>query len=94
MTWRRDQLPGKIGLHYLPKTKSDKTTVERFFHTIVSVKNTGKVVDMRKGDDDEDVEHIISKAFQRFRVSFQLIPSCNISTVKSLKSFKMSDMIR
>ena len=46
------------------------------------------------GDDGEDVEHVISKAFKRVHVLFQPISSCNISNVNALNYFKISDIIR
>ena len=67
--------------------------VIRFFHTVVSTKNTQKLEKIT-GDNGEDVEHIISKEFQCFHVSFQSTLLCNIRTENVFNSCKMSDMIR
>ena len=46
------------------------------------------------GDDGEDVEHVIRKAFQRVHMSFQSTSLCNISTINALNTCKTSAMIR
>ena len=47
---------------------SDKMKEVRFFHSVVAIKNTAKVVENITGGDGEDVEHITSKALQRIHV--------------------------
>ena len=66
MTCRRDLLPGEIEGNYLHKKtdSSDKTNVACFFNPVVANNNTEKVLERITGDNGEDVEHVISKAFQ------------------------------
>ena len=66
----------------------------RFFHPVFATKNTDKVVENRTVDDGEDIENVITKAFQWFYVSFQSTSLCNISTVNALNYCKISDMSR
>ena len=69
-TCRRDRLPGEIEGHY-PHRKTDsydKTKVSRFFNPVFATNNTEKLVENRTGEYGEDVEHVISKAFQRLHV--------------------------
>ena len=57
-----------LGLPSLKKISSDETYLEWFFQPVAVTKNTEKLVDTRTGDDGEDVEHTISKAFQHVHV--------------------------
>ena len=50
------------------KDSYDRTKVKRFFDTVVFTTNTEKLAEKRTGDNGEDVEHAISKAFQRVHV--------------------------
>ena len=68
--------------------------VARFFHPVVSAKNTEKIMEKITSADGEDVEHDISKSFQRVHVSFQSTSLCNIITVNALNGFNISAMIR
>ena len=65
-----------------------------FFHAVVDTKNTEKVVEKRTGEYGEDIEHVISKAFQHLHVSFKYISNFSIITFNALDSYKMSAMIR
>ena len=65
-----------------------------FFNDVFVTKNTDKLVENRTADDGEDVEHIISKVFQRVHVSFQSTSFFNIRTVNTLNNCKTIDMIR
>ena len=65
----------------------------QLLHPVVATKNTEKLVEKRTGDDEEDVEHVFSKAFQRVHVQFQSTYSCNISTINDLNYFKISFVI-
>ena len=96
MAYRRDRLPGGIEGQYLHKKtySSDRKKVSRFFNPVVAPKNTEKVVEKRTGENGEDVEHVIGKAFKRVHVSFQSTSSCNISTVNELNYYNISCMIR
>ena len=73
LTCRRDWLPGEIEGHYIHKKteSSDKKNVARFFNPVFPTKKTDKLVEKRTGDNGEDVENVIRKAFKCFHVSFQ-----------------------
>ena len=94
MMRRRGWLQGKIeGLH--KKTDSyDNTKVAWFFNNVVSAKNTEKVVEKITCYNEEDVEHVTSKAFQHVHVSFWSTSSFNINTINTLNNCKLSDIIR
>ena len=48
---------------------SDKTKVTRFFNPVVSTKNTKILAGKRTGDNGENIENVIGKAFKRAHVS-------------------------
>ena len=106
LTWReriwgyetlgRYRLSGDIGEGSISTKKmnsSNKTKVARFFRPFVANNNTEKIAETRTGDDGENVEHIISEAFQRVHVSFKSTSLCNIRAFNDLNSFKTSGMI-
>ena len=66
----------------------------RFLNNVVDIKNTEKVVGKITGEDGEDVEHVISKAFKSVDVSFKSISLCNLSTINALNDCKTSAVIR
>ena len=96
MTYMRDWLPGEIEGQYLHKKVdySDKTNVAPFFDPVVTTNKIDKLVEKITCDNEEGVDHAISKAFKLVHVPFQSTPLCNISAVNSLNYCKTSAMIR
>ena len=81
----------------LPPQKNDSydnIKVTWFFRPFVATKNTDKVVKNITCEDEEDTEHVMSKYFKRFHVSFHSTLLCNARTVNYLKDCKTSSMIR
>ena len=85
-----DILPGEMTEKYPYKKTdySDNTKVARFFHPVVSTKNTYKLVENRTCYHGQEVEHVIRKVFQRVHVSFQYTSLRKISTVNYLNVCK------
>ena len=84
---------GRLKFSTSTKKSYDKANVARFFNPIVATKNTEKLL-LKIGDNGEDVEHFIRKAFKCVHVSFQSTSSFNIIIVNALNDCKMSSMIR